>query len=221
MKSLTQSALIVFILAIAAAQSSAAYIFDKTDLAGFTEVGNMTWSVNGGILSNNTPGNGNSWLKYNPTEDGYAFAFSITEKVAVDTGASFPRPRIHFSSTFFQLYIGNEGYIDQYGIFGSDVTNALFVNSPVYTPGQYDNLTFVASGSSLSLYLDNTLIETATRTIVRPVNIAIVPGDGYSQDTMSIASVDLVAAPEPGSVSVVALCSAALLVRRRRVRSSL
>jgi hypothetical protein len=215
MKSLAQSALILLFLVVACARSDAADIFNKTDLTGFTQVGNMTWSVNGGVLSNDTPGNGNAWLSYNPTLDGYGFAFSITEKVAVNTGASFPRPRIHFTSTFFQLYIGNEGFIDQYGIFGSDVTNALFVNSPVYTPGQYDTLTFVASGSSLSLYLDNTLIETATRTIVRPVNIAVVPGDGFSQDTMSITSMDLIAVPEPASFSIVAMTGVLLLARPR------
>jgi hypothetical protein len=143
-------------------------------------------------------------------------ALSITEKVVVNTGSSFPRPRIHFSSTLGQFYIGNEGFIDQYGIFGSDVTNPAQVSSPLYTPGQYDTLSFVANGSSLSLTLDGTLIETATRTSIRPLNVEIVPGDGFSQDTMSITAIGLTAVPEPASFSVIATSVALLLVRRRK-----
>ena len=199
------------LVTVTVSRANALALYDGTNLNGWAPSGGSAWSVQNGYIVNDgfAP---DAALAYNTTLGGSSFTLSIDVNVLNFSGP-YPRPRFELTSQFGQFYFGNEGYTDQYQVYGSDLSSYNQITSPAYYPDSFNFLTLVADGDNLSFYINGTLSATATRSSISPLNLTITPGDGYSSGELAISSVDYT--PEPACASGTAAVLALGLLRRR------
>ena len=145
-------------------------LFNGVDLTGWQEVG--TWVVENGIVRNE--GDGVDGLLYEDILPDDTFIYEI--RVRIQGGKRFRSPLDDNSN----VYIGNEGSIHQFEIYGNHVTNVNQVGDDTYVHGQWYDLRFEADGVNLELYKDDVLTHTAIRTQTSYFRPRLQSGDPFS-----------------------------------------
>jgi hypothetical protein len=186
-------------------------LYNGNDLNGFTVHGPATWSGAGGILQNTSIADDQSYLTYDTPLPSDSFFLQV--QVAVLEGMRF---RLH--EVFDQLYIGNEGFIPQFEIYGSQLTNSQQLADDSYVPDVFYTLRLEKDADgAVRLYQDGVLTHTGEVGTLPDLNITILAGDGFSPGMIQITSLIYgTPVPEPAAVVLAALGGLALLARRRR-----
>ena len=207
MKSILLSAIVV-LLAVAVGTTHAVPLFNGVDLSGWT-YGSWAWEVENGVLRNTGVGDIGDWLRYETQLPSEEFSFEIRMRV-VDHSNAYPRPRIYMVHEF---YFGNEGFINQFEIYGSDLTNIQQVGNDSYDIGEWNVLRLeVDNQDQVSFYKNGILTHTATRIRSTSLNILIRPGDDWSAGHIEISSITYI--PEPATLLLLALGTLALRKRK-------
>jgi hypothetical protein len=180
------------LLTVSASAKAESVLFDGTSLNDWTQ-GSYPWGVAGGYAYNGQ-GNDLDWIMYNQTFPGTG-AYSITVNLDVTSCSNAdPRPRIHLNGDNF--YFGNEGFEFQYEIYGSYLSDVKQVGNDAYALNEWTTLQLdVDANGNVSLYNDGVLTHTAVLNTRAPIQIAINPGDNWSNDKILLSSVTYTASP--------------------------
>ncbi|HEY4310321.1 MAG TPA: hypothetical protein VGN12_12795 [Pirellulales bacterium] len=189
-------------------------LYDGTDLNGFTVHGPATWSGAGGILQNTDTADAESYLTYDTPLSSDSFFLQV--QVTVLEGMRF---RLH--GVFDQLYIGNEGFIRQFEMYGSQLTNSQQVSDDSYlTDVSYTLRLEKDADGDVRLYQDGVLTHTGDVGALPDLNITILAGDDFSPGKIQITSLTYGSlVPEPSAVAPAALGGLILLaagIQKRR-----
>jgi len=167
-------------------------LFNGVDLSGWTCEG-ASWTVAEGVLRN-TGGYEQDLIKYNTVLPPDQFALEMRVRIV-----SGMRLRTH--AAFDSIYMGNEGSIRQFEVYGRDITDVAQVGDDSYVLGQWYLLRLEVSATDrIELYKDNYLTHIATRTKRVPSQITIVPGDHYSPGQIEVSSIRYHIVPEPSGL---------------------
>jgi hypothetical protein len=194
--------------------ASTLQLYDGTDLNGFTVHGPATWSGVGGILQNTDTANAESYLTYDTPLPSDSFFLQV--QVTVLEGMRF---RLH--GVFDQLYIGNEGFIRQFEMYGSQLTNSQQVSDDSYlTDVSYTLRLEKDADGEVRLYQDGVLTHTGEVGALPALDITILAGDDFSPGKIQITSLTYGSlVPEPATVVPAALGGLAVLaaeIQKRR-----
>jgi hypothetical protein len=171
-----------------------------------------SWIVQNGTIRNTGSGDDIDWLKFD--EPLAADTFSLSIKLKVLDCSRFPRPRIFLNGQCGDFYFGNEGFLWQYEIYGSVLSNVRQVGDDSYVAGNwYDLKVMVDAQNQVSLFKDGVLTHTAIRTSSAPLQLVISGGDNWSPGHIEIASVEY-AVPEPTTLLMLGL--GVVMLRKRR-----
>lgn len=198
-------------------------LFNGLNLSGWTYHGSPWVVTRYATLANTGTGNANDWIEYNTQLPPDPFTFEIRMRV-LDCTNTTPRPRIILVAKNLpyeihdvgRIYFGNEGFVNQFEIYGDDLTNINQVGDDHYAVGHWHVLRFEVDGrNQVSFFKDGMLTYTATRITESPLNIIIRPGDSWSAGHIEISSIEYV--PEPATLLLLGL-GAAVLLRKRRAK---
>jgi hypothetical protein len=183
----------------AASNTTAAPIqlYDGASLAGFTVHGPVSWSGAGGLLQNLSTADDHSFLTYDtplPSD-----SFYLEARVSVLEGIRF---RLH--EVFDQLYVGNEGFIRQFEVYGNQLTNSNQVADDFYDPNVFYTLRLEKdSDGQVRLFQDGVLTHTGIVGSLPPLAITILAGDGFSPGRIQISSLIYGSpVPEPATIAL-------------------
>jgi len=185
-------------------------LFNGIDLSGWSS-SEPGWEVENGILRNIDVGDGHNHLHYNTQLSSDEFSFEMRIRV-VDCTNTYPRPRIYMDWEGDEFYFGNEGFINQFGIYGNDLSNIMQVGDDSYNIGDWYVLRLeVDAHDHVTFFKNGILTHTATRIIQMPLDILIKPGDDWSAGHIEISSITYV--PEPATLLLFGL--GGLMLRRK------
>ncbi len=202
--------LALLILSVVEARTQGYWVdlFNGTDTSDWT-CGGAAWSVSGGILRN-TRGYEQDWISYNTTLPSDSFAFEMRVRMV-----SGMRLRTHMA--FDSIYVGNEGGIRQFEVYGRDITGVAQVGDDSYVQGAWYTLRLeVSSTDRVQLFKNGVLTHTAARTGRLPSQITVVPGDHWSPGSVEISSIRYRLVPEPSALAVLGSGLLSVIMFRRR-----
>ncbi|MHC4743258.1 MAG: PEP-CTERM sorting domain-containing protein [Planctomycetota bacterium] len=217
-----RTAMLLCLLAMTPRVSYAIYLFDGTSLSGWTYYG-VPWVVSRyRTLQNAGSGDSNDWIEYDTQLPPDPFTLEMRIRVLNCTNTT-PRPRVilvpetvpYEIHDVGKIYFGNEGFTNQFEIYGDHLTNINQVGDDSYDLGVWYTLRFEVDGrNQVSFFKDDVLTHTATRTTVSPLNIVIRPGDSWSAGRIEISSIEYI--PEPTTLLLLGLGALALSRRQRQ-----
>ncbi|UCG47052.1 MAG: PEP-CTERM sorting domain-containing protein, partial [Phycisphaerales bacterium] len=197
-------------------------LFSGTNLSGWTYHGSPWTVTRYQILKNTGLGNSNDWIEYNTQLAPDPFTLEIRMRV-LDCTNTTPRPRVilvpetvpYEIDDVGKIYFGNEGFSNQFEIYGDELANVNQVGDDYYALRVWYTLRFEVDGrNQVSFFKDDVLTHTATRTAESPLNIVIRPGDSWSAGHIEISSIEYI--PEPATLLLFCLPALAVLRRHRQ-----
>ena len=184
----------VVVLALASGHVYATDLFNGVDLTGWT-YSDGPWVVEGGVLNNTGPGNDSDYITYNQSLPSDQFSFDIRFRVTWYSN-SYPRPRIHM--IFNDFWIGNEGFVRHFEIYGGALANVTQLDDDAYNVGEwYDLHLEVYNPNRVVLFKNGRGTHSADRVHQSPIQLRISAGDNWIAGGIEVLSVQYYPEPAP------------------------
>lgn len=159
-------------------------LFDGATLAGWKTSGGP-WQVADGILRN-AKGRDEDWIE--STNSLPAGEFAVEARLKIAAGQ---RLRILLTEGN-SFYVGNEGSIHQIELYGKELSEVQQLVDDSYTHNTwYTYRLEIDEQSRVRLFRDGVLTHTARWSRAQRQRLCIVPGDGFSDGRIEIASLNL------------------------------
>ncbi len=202
--------MVVVMLCAEQARTEVIDLFNGTDLSGFTVHGPVEWAVEEGVLFNTQTEDDSNYIAYDDPLRGSNFILST--RVRTTEGMRF---RLLLDSG--DLYIGNEGYIRQFEVYGNKLSDVVQVADDSYELNEWCDLKLkVDKFGSVELFKNDVLTHTATVEPLGDLAIRIRAGDSWSPGKIEMASLQYESIPEPGTFVLLCIGAVTMIAWRRR-----